>query len=63
MKCFGSAAIVLELLSQLGHVRVDGPREHDGAMVPDFAQQLDARGDRALAFTSAIIARRPSALG
>ena len=41
--------IVLELLAQLGHVRVDRTREHDRAMVPDFAQQLDAGGDSAVA--------------
>ena len=31
------SGIVLELLAQLGHVGIDGAREHDRAVIPHFA--------------------------
>src|SRR5512143_3466347 len=40
--------IVLELLPELRHVGIDGARQHDRAMIPHLAEQLDARRDGSL---------------
>src|SRR6478672_7300621 len=40
--------VVLELLAQLGHVGIHRSGEHDRAMVPHLAQEIDARCNRAL---------------